>query len=90
MQNEIAPENFLNQYEKWFEKREKGSEKRSEMCLKILKPLSRRLKMYAVLPGKRSSESVQIVKHNTSISSAIALPARKGPLGNLDSWDIWA
>ena len=31
LQNETAPEELLNRYEKWFEKREKGSEKRSEM-----------------------------------------------------------
>ena len=30
VQNETAPEKFLNRYEKRFEKREKGSEKRSE------------------------------------------------------------
>ena len=35
LQNEIAPEKFLNRYEKRFEKREKGSEKRSETRLKI-------------------------------------------------------
>ena len=34
VQNEIAPEKFLNRYEKRFEKREKGSEKRSETRLK--------------------------------------------------------
>ena len=40
MQNEFAPEKFLNRYEKRFEKREKGSEKRSETRLKkILAPL---------------------------------------------------
>ena len=33
----------LNRHEKWFEKREQGSEKRSETCPKNLKPLSRRL-----------------------------------------------
>ena len=36
---------MLNRYEKWLEKREKGSEKRSETCPKNVKPLSRRLKM---------------------------------------------
>ena len=44
LQNKIAPETFLNRYEKWFGKRGKGSEKRSETCPKILKPPSRRLK----------------------------------------------
>ena len=34
VQNEFAPEKFLNRYEKRFEKREKGSEKRSETRLK--------------------------------------------------------
>ena len=34
VQNEIAPEKLLNRYEKPFEKREKGSEKRSETHLK--------------------------------------------------------
>ena len=34
VQNEFAPETFLNRYEKRFEKREKGSEKRSETRLK--------------------------------------------------------
>ena len=34
VQNETAPENFLNRYEERFEKREKGSEKRSETRLK--------------------------------------------------------
>ena len=34
LQNETAPEKFLNRSEKRFEKREKGSEKRSEMRLK--------------------------------------------------------
>ena len=34
VQNETAPENFLNRYEKRFETREKGSEKRSETRLK--------------------------------------------------------
>ena len=34
VQNETAPEKFLNRYEKRFEKREKGSEKRSETRLK--------------------------------------------------------
>ena len=34
LQNEIAPEKLLNRYEKRFEKRKKGSEKRSETCLK--------------------------------------------------------
>ena len=34
LQNETAPEKFLNQYEKGFEKREKRSEKRSETRLK--------------------------------------------------------
>ena len=34
LQNETAPEKILNRYEKWFEKREKGSEKRSETRLK--------------------------------------------------------
>ena len=28
LQNEIAPRKFSNRYERWFEKREKGSEKR--------------------------------------------------------------
>ena len=45
LQNEIAPEKFLNRHETWFEKREKGSEKRSETCPKKFKPLSRRLKI---------------------------------------------
>ena len=35
VQNETAPEKFLNRYEKRFEKREKGSKKRSETRLKI-------------------------------------------------------
>ena len=34
VQNETAPETFLNRYEKRFEKREEGSEKRSETRLK--------------------------------------------------------
>ena len=34
LQNETAPEKFLNRYEKRFEKREKRSEKRSETRLK--------------------------------------------------------
>ena len=34
VQNETAPEKFLNRCEKRFEKREKGSEKRSETRLK--------------------------------------------------------
>ena len=34
VQNETAPEKFLNRYEKRFEKREKGSEKPSETRLK--------------------------------------------------------
>ena len=34
LQNETAPEKFLDRYEKRFEKREKGSEKRSETRLK--------------------------------------------------------
>ena len=34
VQNEFAPETFLNRYEKRFENREKGSEKRSETRLK--------------------------------------------------------
>ena len=34
VQNEFAPEKFLNRYEKRFEKREKGSEKRPETRLK--------------------------------------------------------
>ena len=34
VQNEFAPEKFLNRYEKQFEKRDKGSEKRSETRLK--------------------------------------------------------
>ena len=34
LQNEIAPEKLLNRYETRFEKREKGSEKRSETRLK--------------------------------------------------------
>ena len=34
VQNEFAPETFLNRSEKRFEKREKGSEKRSETRLK--------------------------------------------------------
>ena len=34
VQNEIAPEKLLNRYGKRFEKREKGSEKRSETRLK--------------------------------------------------------
>ena len=34
VQNETAPEKLLNRNEKWFEKREKGSEKRSETRLK--------------------------------------------------------
>ena len=38
LQNETAPEQILNQYEKWLEKREKGSEKRSETCPKIVPP----------------------------------------------------
>ena len=38
LQNETAPEKLLNQYEKRFEKREKGSEKRSETCLKKISP----------------------------------------------------
>ena len=33
---------FPPRYEKWFEKREKGSEKRSDTCPKNVKPLSRR------------------------------------------------
>ena len=36
VQNEFAPEKFLNRYEKRFEKREKGPEKRSETRLKIV------------------------------------------------------
>ena len=36
LQNETAPEKFLNQYEKGFEKHEK----RSETCLKMFSPLS--------------------------------------------------
>ena len=43
LQNEIVPEKLLNQYEKRFEKRDKGSEKRSETrlkkCLAPLRPL---------------------------------------------------
>ena len=39
VQNETAPEKFLNRYEKRFEKREKGSEKRSETRLKNFSPL---------------------------------------------------
>ena len=35
----------MNQYEKWFEKRERRSEKRPETCPKNVKPLSRRLKI---------------------------------------------
>ena len=39
LQNEIAPEKCLNRSEKWFEKREKGSEKRSEKRVrKMLDP----------------------------------------------------
>ena len=38
LQNEIASEKCLNRYKKWFEKHEKGSEKRSETCPKNLKP----------------------------------------------------
>ena len=34
VQNETAPEKFLNRREKQFEKREKGPEKRSETRLK--------------------------------------------------------
>ena len=34
VQNEFAPEKCLNRYEKRFEKREKGSEKRPETRLK--------------------------------------------------------
>ena len=34
LQNETAPENILNRYEKRFEKCERGSEKRSETRLK--------------------------------------------------------
>ena len=45
LQKEIAPDNVLNRYDKWFEQRKKGSDKRSEMCLKNFKPLSRRLKI---------------------------------------------
>ena len=46
LQNETAPEKLLNRYEKRFEKREKRSEKRSETCLKIVLPLSGRLKIF--------------------------------------------
>ena len=46
LQNEIAPEKFLNRYEKRFEKREKGSEKRSETRWNIFEPLSGRLKIF--------------------------------------------
>ena len=46
LQNEIAPEKFLNRYEKRFEKHEKGSEKRSETRLKKRLPLSGRLKIF--------------------------------------------
>ena len=49
LQNEISPpppkKKTLKRYEKWFEKREKGSEKWSETCPKVFKPLSRRLKI---------------------------------------------
>ena len=38
LRNKIGPENILNRYEKWVEKREKGSEKRSETCPKMLSP----------------------------------------------------
>ena len=44
MQNEFAPEKFLNRYEKRFEKREKGSEKRSETRLKNLDSVKRHLR----------------------------------------------
>ena len=44
VQNETAPEKFLNRYEKRFEKREKGSEKRSETRLKKILALSGLLK----------------------------------------------
>ena len=43
LQNEIAPETFLNWYETLFEKSDTGSENRSETWPKISKPLSRRL-----------------------------------------------
>ena len=46
LQNEFAPEKVLIRYEPWFEKREKGSEKRSETCWKHSKPLSRRFKFF--------------------------------------------
>ena len=41
LQNETVPEKVLNRYEKRFEKREKGSEKRCafEKCLAPLRPL---------------------------------------------------
>ena len=45
LQNETAPENALKRYEKWFGKREKGCERRSETCPKFFEPLSPRLKM---------------------------------------------
>ena len=39
LQNETAPETCLmHRYEKWFEKREEGSEKRSQTCPKNLSP----------------------------------------------------
>ena len=38
LQNKIAPDKVLNRYEKWFEKHEKGSEKRSETCPKSVSP----------------------------------------------------
>ena len=42
----LPPQKCLNQSEKWFEKREKESEKRSEMWPNIWKPLSGRLKIF--------------------------------------------
>ena len=48
LRNETAPEQKkINRCEKWFEKREEGSEKGSETCPKMshFKPLSRRVKM---------------------------------------------
>ena len=38
LQNETVPDKISNRYEKWFEKREEGSEKRSETCPKMFKP----------------------------------------------------
>ena len=46
VQNEFAPEKFLNRYKKRFEKREKGSEKRSETRLIFFLALSGLLKFF--------------------------------------------